>query len=107
MRPSTLPAALLLCSLALLPTIHAQDTADYKSNPKFQSAMAEGKQLSRKQQCREDYIGAQVLTGHVVRAEAGQRRFVRSISAASATPLLYASQWLIAPRSLPELTAQR
>ena len=50
MRPSTLPAALLLCSLALQPTVHAQDTPDYKSNPKFQSAMAEGKQLSRKQQ---------------------------------------------------------
>jgi thiol-disulfide isomerase/thioredoxin len=45
MRPSTLPAALLFCSLALLPTLHAQAPLDYKSNPKFVSAMADARQL--------------------------------------------------------------
>jgi thiol-disulfide isomerase/thioredoxin len=50
MRPSTLPAALLLCSLTLLPTLHAQSADDYKSNPKFTAAMAEAKQLERQRQ---------------------------------------------------------
>jgi thiol-disulfide isomerase/thioredoxin len=49
MRPSVLSAVLVLGSLASLPSLPAQDT-NYKSDPKFQSAMAEGKQLSRKQQ---------------------------------------------------------
>jgi thiol-disulfide isomerase/thioredoxin len=50
MRPCSLSAALLFCSLALLPTLQAQDTADYKSNPKFISAMAEAKQMAREHQ---------------------------------------------------------
>ena len=50
MRPSILSAALLCCSLASLSTLHAQDAPDYKSNPKFQSAMAEAKQLQRERQ---------------------------------------------------------
>jgi len=50
MRPSTLPAALLFCSLALLSTLHAQPTLDYKSNPKFTAAMAEAKQLEKERQ---------------------------------------------------------
>jgi thiol-disulfide isomerase/thioredoxin len=50
MRPFTLPAALLLCSLASLSNLHAQDASDYKSNPKFQSAMAEAKQLQKERQ---------------------------------------------------------
>jgi thiol-disulfide isomerase/thioredoxin len=50
MRPSTLPAALLLCSLAFLPTLHAQSAPDYKSNPKFISAMAEARQLEKERQ---------------------------------------------------------
>ncbi len=45
MRRQTLLAALVLCSLLCLPTIHAQTAPDYKSNPKFQSAIAEAKQL--------------------------------------------------------------
>jgi thiol-disulfide isomerase/thioredoxin len=49
MRPSTLPAILLLCSLALLP-LHAQPAPDYKSNPKFTAATAEAKQLERQHQ---------------------------------------------------------
>lgn len=47
MRLSTLPAVLLCCSFALLSPLHAQDTADYKSNPKFQAAMTEAKQLEK------------------------------------------------------------
>jgi thiol-disulfide isomerase/thioredoxin len=50
MRPSILSAALLCCSLASLSTLHAQDAPDYKSNPKFQSAMAEAKQLQKERQ---------------------------------------------------------
>jgi thiol-disulfide isomerase/thioredoxin/Flp pilus assembly protein TadD len=50
MRPSTLPAALLLCSLAFLPTLHPQSAPDYKSNPKFISAMAEARQSERERQ---------------------------------------------------------
>ena len=50
MRPSTLPAVLLCCSLVLAPTLHAQSTPDYKSNPKFTAAMAEAKQLERQRQ---------------------------------------------------------
>jgi thiol-disulfide isomerase/thioredoxin len=49
MRPQTPLAALLLCSLLFVPTIHAQ-TPDYKSNPKFQSAIAEAKKLKRERQ---------------------------------------------------------
>jgi hypothetical protein len=45
MRPSTLLAPLFCCSL--LTTLQAQSPADYKSNPKFISAMAEAKQESR------------------------------------------------------------
>jgi thiol-disulfide isomerase/thioredoxin len=50
MRPSILSAALLLCSLASPSNLHAQDAPDYKSNPKFQSAMAEAKQLQKARQ---------------------------------------------------------
>jgi thiol-disulfide isomerase/thioredoxin len=50
MRRQTPLAALLLCSLLCLPTIQAQTTPDYKSNPKFQSAIAEAKQLRRERQ---------------------------------------------------------
>jgi thiol-disulfide isomerase/thioredoxin len=50
MRLSILPAALLCCALAFLPTLQAQDTPDYKSNAKFQSAMAEAKQLQKQRQ---------------------------------------------------------
>jgi thiol-disulfide isomerase/thioredoxin len=50
MRLSILPAALLACSLVSLPTLHAQDASDYKSNPKFQSAMAEAKQMQKERQ---------------------------------------------------------
>jgi thiol-disulfide isomerase/thioredoxin len=50
MRSFHLPAVLLLCNLGLQPTLHAQSSAEYKSDPKFTSAMAEGRQLSRKQQ---------------------------------------------------------
>jgi thiol-disulfide isomerase/thioredoxin len=50
MRPFSLPAALVLYSLVSFPTLHALGDPEYKSNPKFVSAMAEGKQLSRKQQ---------------------------------------------------------
>jgi thiol-disulfide isomerase/thioredoxin len=50
MRPSSLPAALLFCSLAFLPTLHAQSAPDYKSNPKFTAAMAEAKQLEKQRQ---------------------------------------------------------
>jgi thiol-disulfide isomerase/thioredoxin len=49
MRPCPRFAALVFCSLAFLPTLHAQDTLDYKSNPKFVAAMAEAKQLEREQ----------------------------------------------------------
>src|ERR1700722_12877427 len=47
MRPFALPAALVFCSLV---SLHAQGNPEYKSNPKFVSAMAEGKQLSQKKQ---------------------------------------------------------
>jgi thiol-disulfide isomerase/thioredoxin len=47
MRPSTLLAPLLCSSLSLLATLQAQSPPDYKSNPKFISAMAEAKQESR------------------------------------------------------------
>jgi thiol-disulfide isomerase/thioredoxin len=47
MRPSTLLAPLFCCSLSLLATLQAQSPADYKSNPKFISAMAQAKQESR------------------------------------------------------------
>ena len=47
MRPSTLPAVLLCCTLALLSPLRAEETADYKSNPRFQSAMTEAKQLEK------------------------------------------------------------
>jgi thiol-disulfide isomerase/thioredoxin len=50
MRPCTLPAALLRSSLAFHLSLHAQSSPDYKSNPKFTAAMAEGRLLSRKQQ---------------------------------------------------------
>jgi thiol-disulfide isomerase/thioredoxin len=50
MRRQTPLAALLLCSLLCLPTIHAQTTPDYKSNPKFQSAIAEAKKLKHDRQ---------------------------------------------------------
>jgi thiol-disulfide isomerase/thioredoxin len=50
MRPSILSAAaLLISSLGLLPSLYAQ-TADYKSNPKFVSTMAEAKKLSQSRQ---------------------------------------------------------
>jgi thiol-disulfide isomerase/thioredoxin len=51
MRPFALSAvALVFSSLVSLPTVYALSDAEYKSNPKFVSAMAEGRQLSRKQQ---------------------------------------------------------
>ncbi len=50
MRRSTPLAALLLCSLFCRPTIQAQTTPDYKSNPKFQSAIAEAKQLKHQRE---------------------------------------------------------
>jgi thiol-disulfide isomerase/thioredoxin len=43
-------AVLVVCSLACLPTLHAQVASDYKSNPKFQSAMAEAKRLQNERQ---------------------------------------------------------
>jgi thiol-disulfide isomerase/thioredoxin len=50
MRRSILPAAFFLFSFALLPTLRAQQTPDYKSNPKFQSAMTDAKQLQKERQ---------------------------------------------------------
>jgi thiol-disulfide isomerase/thioredoxin len=50
MRLSVFPATFLFCSLALSSTFHAQDTSDYKSNPKFLSAIAEAKQLVKERQ---------------------------------------------------------
>jgi hypothetical protein len=50
MRFSTLSAALLLCSLVFLLTLHAQPAPDYKSNPKFIAAMAEARQLEKQRQ---------------------------------------------------------
>ena len=50
MRHPIFPAVLLSCTLLAPATIQAQTSAEYKSNPKFTSAMAEGRQLSRKQQ---------------------------------------------------------
>jgi thiol-disulfide isomerase/thioredoxin len=46
MRHFTLPAVLFVCGLV---TLSAQ-SPEYKSNPKFASAMTEGRQLARKQQ---------------------------------------------------------
>jgi thiol-disulfide isomerase/thioredoxin len=45
MRRSIQLAALLLCSLLCLSAIQAQTPPDYKSDPKFQSAIAEAKKL--------------------------------------------------------------
>ena len=50
MRPFALPAAVIFCSFVPLATVHAQGDKEYKSNPKFVSAMSEGKQLSQKEQ---------------------------------------------------------
>ncbi|MGH9596044.1 MAG: redoxin domain-containing protein [Edaphobacter sp.] len=50
MRLFLLPAALVFSSLVFLSSLHALGDAEYKSNPKFVSAMAEGKQLSQKKQ---------------------------------------------------------
>jgi thiol-disulfide isomerase/thioredoxin len=50
MRSLNLPAALLFCSLVFLPIVHAQPASDYKSNPKFTAAIAEGKQLEKERQ---------------------------------------------------------
>ncbi len=50
MRTSILPGALLVCSLAFLPILHAESAPDYKSNPKFTAAMAEAKQLEKQRQ---------------------------------------------------------
>jgi thiol-disulfide isomerase/thioredoxin len=41
---------MLLASLIVPPFLTAQPSADYKSNPKFQSAIAEGKQLAQHRQ---------------------------------------------------------
>jgi thiol-disulfide isomerase/thioredoxin len=50
MRLSTLAAALLFYCLAPLPILLAQDASDYKSNPRFQSAVAEAKQMLKERQ---------------------------------------------------------
>jgi thiol-disulfide isomerase/thioredoxin len=50
MRPSFLSVSLLCGILASLPALHAQSTPDYKSNPKFQSAMADAKQMEKERQ---------------------------------------------------------
>ena len=54
MRSSTVLTAIVFCSLACLSTLRAQSAAqsapDYKSNPKYQSAMADAKQLQKEQQ---------------------------------------------------------
>jgi thiol-disulfide isomerase/thioredoxin len=50
MRPWILPAALLCWSFSLLAPLRGQEAADYKSNPKFQSAIAEAKQLQKERQ---------------------------------------------------------
>jgi thiol-disulfide isomerase/thioredoxin len=50
MRPSFLSVSLLCGILASLPALHAQSTPDYKSNPKFQSAMADAKQMGKERQ---------------------------------------------------------
>jgi hypothetical protein len=42
MRPS-ISAAIFVSSLIFIPVLHAQDASDYKSNPKFISAMADAK----------------------------------------------------------------
>jgi thiol-disulfide isomerase/thioredoxin len=47
MRRLGLPAVLLCSSLIALSTLRAQDTADYKANPKFQDAMKEAKLLEK------------------------------------------------------------
>ncbi|MGD0446189.1 MAG: TlpA disulfide reductase family protein [Edaphobacter sp.] len=50
MRLSILPNVFLSCSLLAPLAMQAQTSAEYKSDPKFTSAMAEGRQLSRQQQ---------------------------------------------------------
>jgi peroxiredoxin len=50
MRRSTLPAILLCLSLFCLPGLHAQAAPDYKSDPRFQSAVDEAKQLQKKRE---------------------------------------------------------
>jgi thiol-disulfide isomerase/thioredoxin len=50
MRPPILPAVLLSCTFLAPLAIQAQPSAEYRSDPKFISAMTEGRQLSRKQQ---------------------------------------------------------
>jgi thiol-disulfide isomerase/thioredoxin len=49
MRRSIL-IAIAFCSFLCLPTLHSQDTSDYKSNPKFQAAMTEAKRLQKERQ---------------------------------------------------------
>ncbi|MBB5343424.1 TlpA disulfide reductase family protein [Tunturibacter empetritectus] len=50
MRRCILPATILLVSFLSLPVLGEQPSADYKSNPKFQSAITEGKQLAQHRQ---------------------------------------------------------
>jgi thiol-disulfide isomerase/thioredoxin len=50
MRRPTLLAVLLICSTLCLPTAHPQTAPDYKSDPKFQTAIAEGKKLKHDRQ---------------------------------------------------------
>ena len=50
MRPSILPATLLLSSLVALPTLHAQSPAGYQANPKFVSTMADAKKQAHERQ---------------------------------------------------------
>jgi thiol-disulfide isomerase/thioredoxin len=49
MRRSTL-VLIALCGLICVPALHSQDVSDYKSNPKFQAAMAEAKRLQKERQ---------------------------------------------------------
>jgi thiol-disulfide isomerase/thioredoxin len=50
MRVSILQSSLLSLGLFLLPALHAQSATDYKSNPKFQSSIAEAKKLKQERQ---------------------------------------------------------
>src|ERR1700761_5209006 len=50
MSRSVLPLSVFFLSVAFSSTLPAQTPADYKSNPKFQSAIAEGKQLEKRRQ---------------------------------------------------------
>jgi len=50
MRISILHCCLLSLGLTLLPALHAQNAPDYKSNPKFQSSIAEAKKLKQERQ---------------------------------------------------------